>query len=237
VKKRLCSIIAATAQNDLDLVFLENRDRPKELFIGNDIRRIGKVIGIYDFRAKGIACGYSLKSGTAGGVANILGYIGKKSRGVLLLKALQEGGSAKDVARIIRKEVSSGDYSSAKYVLCDEKSIISVESFGARMHIESESKSKESRFIVTTNHFHHLNGGERPEDSILREKYLKQLGRDITQDSVLKLATRHRNPAICRHGRTLASFAVFKNRKVEKKNARILYSLGEPCRGYKQFAV
>lgn len=54
----MCSIIAANKQKELDLVFLENGDRPKEPFRGNDIRRIGDVIGIYDFRARGIACGY-----------------------------------------------------------------------------------------------------------------------------------------------------------------------------------
>ena len=69
----MCSIIAANHQDKFDLLFFENRDRPKELFIGNDIRRIGDVIGIYDFRAKGIACGYSEASGVAAGVANILG--------------------------------------------------------------------------------------------------------------------------------------------------------------------
>ena len=86
----MCSIIAANRQGDLDLVFLENRDRPKELFIGNDIRRIGDVIGIYDFRAKGIASGYSLESETAGGVANILGYTGSKSRGAVLLRRFKK---------------------------------------------------------------------------------------------------------------------------------------------------
>lgn len=225
----MCSIIAANGQNDLDLVFLENRDRPKELFIGNDVRKIGDVVGIYDLRARGIACGYSDRSGTAGGVANILGYVGKKSRGVLLLEALQEGGSAKDAAKIIKERVLSGDYSSATYVLCDKRSIISIESFGTKMH---ESKSPKNRFIVTTNHFHHLNDGEKQKNSVLREKYLKQLGKNINQDSVLKFATRHRNPAICRHGRTLASFAVFKDRK---KDARIFYSVSEPCKGYQKF--
>src|SRR5579885_3544774 len=76
----MCSIIAANRQKEMELIFLENRDRPKELFIGNDVRKIGDVVGVYDFRAQGIACGYSLKTGVAGGVANILGYYGKKSR-------------------------------------------------------------------------------------------------------------------------------------------------------------
>ena len=225
----MCSIVAANRQKELDLVFFENRDRPKELFIGNDIRRIGDVVGIYDFRAKGIACGYSFRSGTVGGVANILGYAGKKSRGVILLRALKEGRSAKDAARIIKREVSIGDYSSARYVLCDEKSIVSLESFGTKVH---SSKDHRSRFVVTTNHFHNLREGKRFESSILREKYMKTLGKNITEQSILKLATRHRNPAICRHGRTLSSFIVFKRHGEEP---RVLYSLLEPCKGYKEF--
>jgi hypothetical protein len=225
----LCSIVAANRQKELDLLFFENRDRPKELFIGNDIRRIGNVIGIYDFRAKGVACGYSLKSGTAGGVANILGYSGEKSRGVILLKALKEATSAKGAAQIIRTEVSSGMYSSARYVLCDKKSIVSLESFGTKVH---SSDNHGRRFVVTTNHFHNLRSGKRLENSVLREKYLKRLGDNITEQSILKLATRHRNPAICRHGRTLSSFIVFKK---HDEGPRILYSLGEPCKGYKEF--
>lgn len=213
------------------MVFLENRDRPKERFIGNDIRRIGDVIGIYDFRARGMACGYSLKSGTAGGVANILGYVGKKSRGVLLLEALRDGRSAEGAARLIERKALSGDYSSATYILCDKRSIISVESFGTRI---DESKNGRKKFVVTTNHFHRLSKGGKPQNSVLREKYLERLGKDITQESVLKLATRHRNPAICRHGRTLASFAVFKK---PSENPRIFYSIEEPCKGYNEFIV
>ncbi|MHB8565525.1 MAG: C45 family peptidase [Nitrososphaerales archaeon] len=224
----MCSIIAANKQKELDLVFLENRDRPKELFIGNDIRRIGNVVGIYDYRAQGIACGYSVKSGTAAGVANILGYTGKKSRGVLLLSALQDGRSAEDARRIIESEASSGEYSSAIYVLCDEKSIINIESFGTRLHVTRNSRKK---FVVTTNHFHNLDVGKKADNSIFREKYLERLGK-ITEERVLKFAIRHRNPAICRHGRTLASFAVFKK---HGENARILYSVEEPCKGYKEF--
>ncbi len=227
----MCSIIAANQQKELDLVFLENRDRPKELFIGNEIRKIGDVIGIYDLRAQGIACGYSIKSGTAGGVANILGYTGKKSRGVLLLKALREGQSALDAARIIKKEASGGEYGSATYVLCDRKSIINIESFGTKTHA---SQNERKKFVVTTNHFHNLGEGKKPENSILREQYLERLG-VITEESVLKLATRHRNPAICRHGRTLASFAVFKSH--DEQRPRIIYSVQEPCKGYKEFHV
>ena len=229
----MCSIIAANKQKELDLIFLENRDRPKELFVGNDIRRIGDVIGIYDFRAQAIATGYSLRSGTAGGVANIIGYTGPKSRGAILLKALQKGKSAKGAARIIKKEVASGEYSSATYVICDKKSIISIESFGTKVHVSEESKRKEKKFVVTTNHFRHLREGEKEENSVLREKYLQKLS-EMTEESVLRLATRHRNPAVCRHGRTLASFAVFKRRN---EKPRILYSLEEPCKGYKEFIV
>ena len=225
----MCSIVAANRQKELALIFFENRDRPKELFIGNDIRRIDSVVGIYDFRAKGMACGYSLRTGTAGGVANILGYTGKKSRGVILLKALKEGSSAKDAALIIKREVSSGDYSSARYVLCDEKSIVSLESFGTKVH---SSEGYRSKFVVTTNHFHNLRAGSRLHNSILRERYLQTLGDNITEPGIMKLATRHRNPAICRPGRTLSSFIVFKKVDVAP---RILYSLGEPCKGYREF--
>jgi len=228
----LCSIIAANHQGELDLVFFENRDRPKELFIGNDIRQIQDVIGIYDFRAKGMACGYSIQSETAGGVANILGYTGSKSRGVILLRALEEAKSAKDAGRIIREEVSGGDYSSARYVLCDGNSIVSLENFGTKVHL---SEDQRKRFLVTANHFRNLRSGMRHESSVLREKYLKTIGSNITEKSILRLATRHRNPAICRHGRTLSSFIVFKNHN--PKQSRILYSLGEPCKGYKEFSL
>lgn len=226
----MCSIIAANRQPNLDLVFLENRDRPKELFTGNVIKKIGNVIGIYDMRSKGIAAGYSLKSGTAGGVANILGYTARKSRGVILLEALQRGKSAIDVAKIIRSEVESGDYSSATYVICDKRSIINIENFGTKVH---ESRNGRKKFVVTTNHFHHLGEGMKLKNSLLREKYLEKLG-SVTEENVLSLATRHRNPAICRHGRTLASFAVFKR---HGKRPRILYSVNEPCKGYSEFVV
>ena len=166
-----------------------------------------------------------------GGVANILGYTGKKSRGVLLLKALQEGKSAGDVANIIKTEVSLGEYGSATYVLCDEESIINIESFGRMTHV---SQNRRKKFVVTTNHFHNLRSGKKPENSVLRKKYLERLGSKITEESVLKLATRHRDPAICRHGRTLASFAVFKK---HGGKPRILYSLEEPCKGYREFRV
>lgn len=68
----------------------------------------------------------------------------------------------------------------------------------------------------------------------MREKYLEKLGSKITEESVLKLAARHRNPAICRHGRTLASFAVFKRR--HESSPRILYPIEEPCKGYREFS-
>jgi hypothetical protein len=230
----MCSIIAANRQKEMELIFLENRDRPKELFIGNDVRKIGDVVGVYDFRAQGIACGYSLKAGVAGGVANILGYYGKKSRGVLLLNALQSGCSAKDVREIIEQEVSSGEFSSATYVICDKDSIFRIESFGKEVTSLAQGSAK--KFVVTTNHFHRLKNGKKSKDSILREKYLKLLGNGrITKEKVLKLATRHRNPAICRHGKTLASFAVFKRK--EEQGAQILYSIGEPCKGYSEFKM
>jgi hypothetical protein len=224
----LCSIVAANRQGDLDLVFLENRDRPKELFTGNDIRKLGGVVGIYDYRSKGIAAGYSLESETAGGVANILGYTGPKSRGVILLHALQHGKSAQDAAKIIKSEVARGDYSSATYVLCDRKNIINIENFGRKVHVANNERKK---FVVTTNHFRHLTAGMKLENSVLREKYLKTLG-SVTEESVLRLAARHRNPAICRHGRTLSSFAVFKR---HGEISRILYSTREPCRGFEEF--
>ena len=227
----MCSIIAAIGQKELDLAFLENRDKPKELFIGNDVRKVGDVIGVYDFRARGMACGYSVKSGTAGGVANILGYSGEKSRGVLILSSLQEGSSAEDAAKIIKEQVATGRYGSASYILCDPKSIITIESFGTRVH--SSKNSGRKKIVVTTNHFHNLHAGKRPENSVLREKYLQELG-TMTEERILNLATRHRNPAICRHGRTLASFAVFK-KYAEKP--RILYSVAEPCRGYNEFRM
>jgi hypothetical protein len=226
----LCSIVAANRQGDLDLVFLENRDRPKELFTGNDVRKIDEVVGIYDFRSRGMAAGYSLESETAGGVANILGYSGPKSRGLILLQALQNGKSAKDAARIIESEVAGGDYSSATYVVCDTKNIINIENFGKKVHVANNERK---RFVVTTNHFRHLEKGVRLENSVLREKYLKTLG-VMTEEGVLKLATRHRNPSICRHGKTLSSFAVFKK---HDDTLRILYSTQEPCKGFKKFRV
>ncbi len=225
----MCSIIAANRQRELDLAFLENRDKPKELFVGNDIRKIGRVVVIYDYRANGIACGYSLDHGVAGGVANILGYAGAKSRGVLLLNALSNGKSAREAARIVTKEVRGGHYGSATYLMCDEKSIVSIESFGKKIHESGHGR----KLVITTNHFHDLKEGKRSENSVLREKYIQRLD-EISEQSILKLATRHKDPAICRHGRTLASFAVFKKRD---ESPKILYSITEPCKGYKEFVA
>ncbi len=227
----MCSIIAANRQPGLDLAFLENRDKPRELFLGNDIRKIGNTVGIYDERAKGIACGFSMESGVAGGVANILGYTGNKSRGVLLLHALESGRTIDEVAQFIANEAQKGEYGSASYVLCSSKEIIRIESFGELIH---STRLKGRRLLVATNHLKMLRKGERHRNSVLREQYLKKI-RKISVENVIALAKRHRNPSICRHGRTLASFAVFVDSK--SKLPKILYSIGEPCKGFKEFKL
>lgn len=230
-RRDMCSIIAANKQGELDLVFLENRDRPKEAFIGNSFRRIGNVLGIYDERARGIACGYSLDSSTAGGVANILGYKASKSRGVLLLQALSDGADAEGVTKFIVDRIKTGEYSAATYVVCDPQVILSIESFGKKFHV---SRLKRKKFFVATNHLRVLKEGKRISNSILREQYLQKLRR-IDEQNVLKFATNHRSPRICRHGRTLASFGVFKEKGALEP--KILYSIGEPCKGYTEYKV
>ena len=147
-----------------------------------------------------------------------------------MLHALNEARSAGDAAKIINEEVSSGEYGSATYVTCDEKSVIRIENFGTKTYL---SDDRQRKLIVTTNHFHNLKEGKKTEDSTLRHKYLETLGKRITEEGLLKLATRHRNPAICRHGRTLSSFIILKRRNEEFP--KILYSLEEPCKGYRVF--
>ncbi|MGC9165452.1 MAG: hypothetical protein ACP5GU_06985 [Thermoprotei archaeon] len=87
----MCTIVGVINPNSsTKAIFMVNRDKPADKpFTGEDLHIIDeKIVGVYDYRSKGIASGFSLKSGVYGAVANILGYITENSRGILLYKAL-----------------------------------------------------------------------------------------------------------------------------------------------------
>jgi len=218
----MCTII--TVLNQKETIFIHNRDRPIEGFYGHDLRIIDKkIVGIYDFRSKGIACGINLNTGIYGGVANVLGYIGKKSRGILLLNALSYGKELKDVIGFMIDEIKTGNYSSANYLIGNRERIFVIENFSDNYNIY-EVRDK----VVITNHFKELKQGYINEEDIKRKKYVEEILNIEDEEAILKIPLIHKPIPICRHGKTLSSFIAILN----DKGYEIFYKLGYPCEGY-----
>ncbi|MBI4257774.1 MAG: hypothetical protein HY619_02360 [Thaumarchaeota archaeon] len=226
----MCTLIGLlNPDTSTKILFAENRDRPKESFWGNDIRVVdGHVIAIYDFRSKGIVCGYSAKTGCFGGLTNAYGADAPRSRGILMRHILNTAQNLREAQRLMTKQVKKGLYRPANYVLGDAKSMVKIESLGKKYHIE-EGLTK----LIVTNHFHHILGGRTAKGSIDREKFVTQRLKKtnpITVDILSSLMQHHDSQTgICKHGRTLASMIL---RVPAQGQPEFLYSIGPPCKGY-----
>lgn len=214
-----------------EFIFANIRDRPLEGFEGHEFKRIkgdkGKeIIAILDLRSGGIPSGYEIKNGLFGGVTNVLGYYSKKSRGVLLKEALLKSEDIDDMLEYMIRELKSGEYSAANYLISNGKKAFHIENFGEEIVVEETNK------IALTNHFIHLKKGVFREESINRRKYIEEkLLRkgEVGIEDALNIARNHEPVAICRHGITLSSFIINSTEEIE-----VYYSLSYPCEGFRK---
>lgn len=203
-----------------------------------------KVVALFDYRSKGIVCGYSLKANIFGGIANVLGFKGPMSRGVLLKEVLTSSKDLDDALRMMEERLRSGLYSSANYILGDLERIFRIESFDGKLYI-----SKATDRLIITNRFHHLNFKPEKdlhhriiENSLRRENYLQSYmkKKELTLEDIFRIATYHgEGESICRHGGsdTLTLSSMISHLKSDLR-PRILYSLGNPCENKcKEFKV
>ncbi len=240
----MCTIIAVLRPNSNDrLLFLENHDKVDE-DLGEDVRLINgnKVVALFDYRSKGIVCGFSLKAKIFGGIANVPGFRGTMSRGVLLKNILLSSKDLDDALTMIKERLRSGLYSSANYILGDLERIFRIESFDGQLYI-----SKAVDRLIITNRFHHINFKPESdlhhriiENSLSRENYIQFFikRKELTLEDIFKIATHHgKGESICRHGGldalTLSSMIFHIKNDLQPK---ILYSLENPCKNqYEEF--
>ncbi|MEM4311125.1 MAG: hypothetical protein QXX95_01905 [Nitrososphaerales archaeon] len=220
----MCTIIALSKERFL---FMYNRDLPLEGFKGQDLRFFDNLLALYDYRSKGIAFGYSLNKVLFIAVANVLGYYSKLSRGYLARKVLQEAKNLEEALAMMRGELIKGNYSSANYLLGDDKRIFRVENYAEELVVKEVTP-----LDVVTNHFRFLNKGNKPKDSLEREKFVWRKLKEINPslNSFKDIAMNHDEVPVCRHGRTLSSLLL---EKFEGKLS-FLYTLSLPCLGYKE---
>jgi hypothetical protein len=225
------------------LLFLENHDKVDAVYLGEDVRLIdeNKVVALFDYRSKGIVCGYSLKAEIFGGVANVPGFKGLMSRGVLLKEVLSGSKDLDDAIRMIKDKLRSGLYSSANYVLGDLERIFRIENFDGKLYISKANS------VVITNRFHRIDF--KPEkdlhqriikNSLKRENYIQSYmqKRELTIEDIFRIAKHHgERGSICRHGGfdtlTLSSVIFHLENDLQPK---ILYIIGNPCENqYNEF--
>ncbi len=234
----MCTIIGIIDPNPLTkIAFMSNRDKPSDKpYEGEDFRIIDdKIVGVYDYRSKGLASGFSLETKIYGAVANLLGYVTEYSRGVLLYKILQQASTLNEAIELIYNEIKTGKYSAAIYVLGDKNNLVKIENFKTYVNIKWFKKN-----IVVTNVLENSNLSYYTENSKERAEFaLRYLSEkhEITLDDLMNLARYHGGIAsICRHdinGQTLSStiYALNKEGKLIVK-----YSKGNPCiTEYSQF--
>ncbi len=234
----MCTIVGAIDPNSsTKVIFMVNRDKPADKpFTGEDLRIIDEeIVGVYDYRSKGIASGFSLKSRIYGAVANILGYVTENSRGVLLYKVLAYSTTLEDAVNILYSEAKTGKYSAAVYVLGNENNLVKIENFKENISIKRSNK-----LMIATNYLESLNSNYHAKGSIERMNialnYLSTK-HEYTLDDFLILARYHgKTTSICRHnneGQTLSStiYIMDKNKKL-----LVNYAKGNPCNTpYKEF--
>ncbi|MGB9659614.1 MAG: carcinine hydrolase/isopenicillin-N N-acyltransferase family protein [Nitrososphaerales archaeon] len=225
------------------LLFLENHDKVDAVYLGEDVRLIdeNKVVALFDYRSKGIVCGYSLKAEIFGGVANVPGFKGLMSRGVLLKEVLSCSKDLDDAIKMIKDKLRSGRYSSANYVLGDLERIFRIENFDGKLYISKANS------VVITNRFHHIDFKPKKdlhqriiENSLKRENYIQSYmqKRELTIEDIFRIAKYHgERDSICRHGGfdtlTLSSVIFHLENDLQPK---ILYIIGNPCENqYNEF--
>ncbi|MEM2955585.1 MAG: carcinine hydrolase/isopenicillin-N N-acyltransferase family protein [Nitrososphaerales archaeon] len=240
----MCTIFAMLRPNSKDrLLFLENHDKVDVVYLGEDVRLIdeNKVVALFDYRSKGIVCGYSLKTKIFGGVANVPGFKGSMSRGVLLKEVLSGSKDLDDAISMIKDKLRSGLYSSANYVLGDLERIFRIENFDGKLYISKANS------VIVTNRFHHIDFKPEKdlhqriiENSLRRENYIQsymQKG-ELTIKDIFRIAKHHgERDSICRHGGfdtlTLSSVIFHLENDLQPK---ILYIIGNPCENqYNEF--
>jgi len=243
----MCTIVAILRPNSKDrLLFLENHDKVDADYLGEDVRLIdeNKVVALFDYRSKGIVCGFSLKAKIFGGIANVPGFRGNMSRGVLLKDVLLSSKDLDNALTMIKERLRSGLYSSANYILGDLKRIFRIESFDGQLYV---SRAVDS--LIITNRFRHINLKPESdlhrriiENSSSRENYIQVFikRKELTLEDIIRIATHHgKGESICRHGGldTLTLSSIIFHLK-DYLQPRILYSLGNPCKNrYEEFKV
>lgn len=232
----MCTSFAFINNDAKRVIFLHNRDKPKEGFLGHEFKvfRNGKnqniVFSIFDFRSKGIPCGFEARNKIFGGVANIIGYEGKNSRGVLLLNVLLNSENLSHAINLMKEELLKATYSSASYILGDYEKIYLIENYAQEVFIKEMGN-----FVSMTNHFEYLKKGISNEISLKRKIYLNNYfenKKEITIDDAIKIASLHEPVEICRHGITLSSMIVEINDQI-----RLLYTLNYPHLGYNEIKI
>lgn len=224
----MCTVIAIRNPNPgYEFFFFVSRDRPADPFFGNYLKFFPKtkVIGIYDVRSKGLACGYCFESGIYAAVANVGDYLGVKSRGILIKDIL----TVKNIQNAIRraeKELVSARYSSGSYLIGQRGMNWLLENYGNIVY----SERLDERFIVT-NYFTGLKSKAAEEAKMRRDYVRKELSRLSTVGirDILRIIVHHSSrDGICRHGITLASLLV-----AGKKSGapEVLFKIGESCQG------
>ncbi len=221
----MCTIVALLS--DGELLFLENRDIPDERFIGDMPAMLRGVAALFDLRSSGIVCGYSLRSKVYGGVVNVLGYEAPKSRGVLLLKTLVKASSLSDALSYMTRELETGEYSSAVYLIGDMSSMLRVESYGRKVYIEELDNT-----AIVTNIFHSLRDGLYLEASAAREAAVREFlhhRSPLSLGGIMQLARLHRGlGSVCRHGvKHTVSSMIF---KASQEGFEAYYCRSQPCR-------
>lgn len=234
----MCTIFAALRPNINDrLLFLENHDKVDGEYLGEDVKLIdeNKVVALFDYRSNGIVCGYSLKANIFGGIANVPGFKGSMSRGVLLKEVLSCSKDLDNALKMIKEKLRSGLYSSANYVLGDLERIFRIESFSKKLYI-----SEANNGIIITNRFHIIDFKPESdlhnriiENSLRRENYIKSYieKKELTIEDIFNIAKHHKEgESICKHGGldtlTLSSIIFHLKNDLQPK---ILYLLGKPC--------
>ncbi|MCL5772885.1 MAG: hypothetical protein M1536_00700 [Firmicutes bacterium] len=239
----MCTLIAIIDPNpDTKILFFENRDKPDELFQGDEMRVLqpNNVVALFDRRSGGIVAGYSAETGVFGGVTNVPGYPAKGSRGVVLMEVLTESANLHEAISFLRGKLPSGHYSSANYILGSNEAVYKLESFGKKLHVSSPRKRG-----FATNNFVSLTGekiipASRARFNWLEKHFIRK--RKLKLEDFLHLGSFHNekvpDAAVCRHsherlGYTVSSF-VFEITKEGKAN--FYYAPGPPCT-YKYEAI
>lgn len=211
------------------LLFLENRDHPGDLVLGDEMRLMEEgVVGHYDLRSDGLVCGYSLRTGVVAGLANIAGPKGSRSRGEAMRTLLTRSRTLSDARDLLVSLLGAGDFSPAVYVLGDAERTFRVENLGRRVVVVEDGPRAWS-----TNHLRVMEGLEPPGTRERASRVGALLERQVLTLSDLRAAASSHDAvgALCRHGGqgggwTLSSVLIG---VPEEGPARFWFAPGAPC--------